>query len=218
MQQKSEKRLFIFDMDGTLIMNSTGPVEISKITKTEKYLKQLEEQFDNEIITTKDFSKALYNKWGILDKSVIKTAFDASKKIRNIKEVTSHISKSGNLSCLITMSPDVFADHFHEFGFDYIFATGYPKSKDKPYDKNKTLEPADKERLSRKVCEQNNIIFERSVAFGDSLSDKLLFEKLEETVCVNGHDSLKKISKHSYSGDDLMVPYKKVIYSLYRYV
>lgn len=206
--ERAGRRLFVFDMDGTLIMNSTGNVEISKVNGTEQFVEQLEERYNHGYLDTKDFSQSLYQKWGPLEPSVLQRAFRASKKIRNIRRVMSHISQTGGLSCIITMSQDVFANFFLDYGVDYVFATYYPNDPGEPYDRDKALEPADKLRIAKEICRANGIAFEATAAFGDSLSDEPLFERLEETVCVNGFGTLRSMSKYSYTGDDLWAAYR----------
>jgi len=43
----------------------------------------------------------------------------------------------------------------------------------------------------------------RSVAFGDSMSDYLLFQELEHTVAINGDPTLRGLARYHYEGADL---------------
>jgi phosphoserine phosphatase len=43
----------------------------------------------------------------------------------------------------------------------------------------------------------------RCIAFGDSMSDYLLFRELEHTVAVNGDATLRSLARYRYDGSDL---------------
>lgn len=60
------KKLFIFDMDGTLLINTTSNLELAKVTKTQKLLEDLELKYKNAdigfAITTQLFGVAVHSK------------------------------------------------------------------------------------------------------------------------------------------------------------
>ncbi len=200
-------RLFIFDMDGTLIPNTTASIEISRVTKTQEKLLALEEKFASGIIDTKEFAVAIYKLWGYLDDKIVKKAFENANKIKNIDKVIENISKLGNKSCIITMSPDFFADFFWDYGFDYIYASRFPKNHQESFDTSGILCPEDKRIIAIELCQKLGFQFEESVAFGDSMSDFYIFNELKYTVSVNGNNNLCRFSRYHYEGTDLMEAY-----------
>src|SRR5580698_10311196 len=196
-------RLFVFDMDGTLLIQTTACVEIAKATGTLHHLDRLEEQFARREIDAFCFAQQIGALWGSLDPQLIRTAFEATPKLNNIKTVTDLIRRAGGTSCLITMSPDFFAHLFYDYGFDFIGASQFPKSSEEEISREKILNPQDKVILVRKWCQQLSLEMEHCVAFGDSMSDYLLFQELEHTVSVNGDSTLKRLARYHYEGLDL---------------
>ena len=190
-------------MDGTLLPGTTSNLEIAKVTKTENELHGLEDLFSQGKINTKEFAQEIYKLWGMLDGEIIKRAFDSSFKLSNIKKVIKKLKMDSNICIIITMSPDFFANHFFSYGFDYIFASQFPKEKHESLDISKILEPRDKPQIVLDLCEKLNLTYKDSIAFGDSMSDYYLFKELEYTVSVNGDSKIQERSKFQYEGNDL---------------
>jgi len=196
-------RLFVFDMDGTLLIKTTACLEIAKATATLEHLHMLEKQFADGEIDAFGFAKQIGALWGMLDEQIVRTTFEATPKLERIREVTALIRSGGGTSCLITMSPDFYAHLFYDYGFDFIGAWAFPKSLDEDILPEKILNPKDKALLVRKWCIQLGLEMNRCVAFGDSMSDYLLFKELEHTVAVNGDPTLRTLARYQYDGSDL---------------
>lgn len=198
-----QKRLFIFDMDGTLIPTTTAAVEISKVTGHLHELEELEKQWNSERIDIQGFVAYLTDLWAEISEETIRQAFQASPKLKNIPEALSAIKDIGGISCLMTMSGDFFAHFFYDYGFDYIFASSFPIPKGRsshPY----ILKPEDKPVIAEQLCQIIDTDFNHTVAFGDSISDFPLFKRLQHTVAVNGNEKIKGLAKHIYDGEDLL--------------
>src|SRR5437667_6266657 len=99
------RRLYVFDMDGTLLPNTTACLEIAKATNSLSELHRLEEEWRVGVIDTKQFADSLHGMWGGLKPPTIRSVFAACPKLRNIKPVVEDIRNRSDLSCLITMSP-----------------------------------------------------------------------------------------------------------------
>lgn len=200
-----KKRLYIFDMDGTLLPHSTGLIELAKQLGTEETLHQLDQLFSEKKLSTTDFTYQVAELWGEINPQIGYQAFLAASKIADIKECLEHIKSEGSTSCLITMSQDVFALNFKDYGFDYIYSTSYP-----PNTKGtlSILTPEDKPKITKALCNKLGLLFEDSVALGDSLSDEPLFAELTETVAVNASMALQNISKYHYNGNSILEAYK----------
>jgi phosphoserine phosphatase len=196
-------RLFVFDMDGTLLIKTTACVEIAKATATLEQLHMLEKQFAEGEIDAFGFAKQIGALWGMLEQETVRKAFEATPKLEKIREVTALIRRGGGASCLITMSPDFYAHLFYDYGFDFIGASAFPKSLDEDILPEKILNPRDKALLVRKWCAELGLEMNRCVAFGDSISDYLLFKELEHTVAVNGDATLRTLARYRYDGSDL---------------
>jgi phosphoserine phosphatase len=196
-------KLFVFDMDGTLLPRTTASLEIAKTTGTVKELQHLEKRFAAQELDTKMFAAEIHKLWGVLDHNVIRSAFEGATKMQRIDTVISVLAERGHKSCVITMSPNFFAELFLERGFDYVFASQFPKAKDEVLDPERILTPEDKVHLTTKVCNELGIDIVDVVAFGDSMSDYPLFRTLVHTVSVNGTPELERLAKYKYRGNDL---------------
>jgi phosphoserine phosphatase len=196
-------RLFIFDMDGTLLIGTTACIEIAKAAGTLDRLHMLERQFADGKIDAFCFAQQIGALWGVIDEKLVRAAFDATPKLDNIKAVTALIRRGGGTSGLITMSPDFYAHLFYDYGFDFIGASQFPRSLEEEILPEKILNPKDKAQIVRKWCSQLGLEMSKCVAFGDSMSDYLLFKELEHTVSVNGDPTLKALARYRYEGLDL---------------
>jgi phosphoserine phosphatase len=196
-------KLFVFDMDGTLLPGTTASLEIAKSTDTVEELQLLERRFAARELDTKMFAAEIHKLWGVLDNKVIRSAFEGATKMQRIDTVISVLAEQGHKSCVITMSPHFFAELFLEQGFDYVFASQFPRVKGEVLDLEGILTPEDKVHLTTKVCNELGIDIVDVVAFGDSMSDYPLFQTLVHTVSVNGTPELDRLAKYKYRGNDL---------------
>lgn len=188
------KRLYIFDMDGTLIPGSTASLEIAKVTDTTHLLAEMEEALSNQAMTGLDFAQRIHELWGTPDAEIVKKAFQQCPKLRNIEKTLSHIKESGHVSCMMTLSPDYFAHRFFSYGFDYIFASTLP---------DKVLNGQKKVSLAKELCVELDISFSQSAVFGDSSTDVPLMQELPQSVAVNGKGQIHEHCAHAYAGEDL---------------
>lgn len=196
-------RLFIFDMDGTLLVKTTASIEIAKVTGTIDQLHLLERNFATGVIDAVRFAQEISAFWGILEKSVVRQAFETTPKLENIEDVTALIRRGGGKSCLITMSPDFYAHHFYDYGFDFIEASRFPTRIGDKVEPEKILSPKDKAVIARRLCLQLGFEVKDCVAFGDSMSDYVLFQELEHTVSINGDPQIRALARYRYDGLDL---------------
>ena len=196
-------RLFVFDMDGTLLIRTTACMEIAKVSGTLDQLHILEQQFAAGEIDAFCFAQNIGSLWGMVDDQVVRAAFEATPKLANIKAVTDLIRRGGGKSCLITMSPDFYANLFYEYGFDFIGASQFPRSSHEEVKRENILNPKDKATLVQNWCTRLGFELNQCVAFGDSMSDYLLFQELEHTVSINGDATLRDLARHHYEGSDL---------------
>jgi phosphoserine phosphatase len=209
-------RLFVFDMDGTLLMGTTACIEIAKVSGTLAELDSLELKFASGEIDAFCFAQNIGALWGMVDAQVVRSAFDATPKLANIKAVTSLIRQGGGKSCLITMSPDFYADLFYEYGFDFIGASRFPRSPNENVKREHVLNPADKATIVRRWCSQLGFDLNQCVAFGDSMSDYLLFKALRHTVSINGDSTLRDLARYHYEGSDLHEAFSQVCAAIRR--
>jgi phosphoserine phosphatase len=108
------------------------------------------------------------------------------------------------------MSPEYFARKFRELGVDLVFGSVFPADAAAPVDDALILGPHEKLKVAREVCAERDLDFDSTVAFGDSSSDRPLFEVITHSVSVNGDTGTEACARYQYRGDDLWRAYAMV--------
>jgi phosphoserine phosphatase len=195
-------------MDGTLLHGTTAPVLLAAALGQPEALAALEERFSAGAATTVQFARALHEMWGIVEPEVARRAFEAAPLLANVREVLADIRSRDERSCLITMSPDYFAEQFLDFGFDAVFASRFPRSADASLDESAILSPEDKPRLAERFCAEHGLALADAIAYGDSMSDVFLFDEVGVRVSVNGDHHIAERSDIAVEGTDLLLAYR----------
>ena len=200
--------LHVFDMDGTLLRGTTASVQIARHLGCEADLADLEKQFAVGQVDTRGFAAAVHALWRNLTGDAVTEVFAACPWLAGISDVCADIRKRGERSVVITMSPDFFAWHLLELGFDEVVASRFP-----PLPFAESLDPAgiltpdDKVRIVDELRARDGVTQSQCVAYGDSMSDAPLFRHLTKTVAVNADHHLADLAAVSYRGDDLPAAY-----------
>lgn len=195
-------------MDGTLLPRTSAPVLVAAALGHDDALVELEQRFASGSATAADFARALHEMWGVVAPDVAYRAFSTAPLLENIREVLQDIRRRGEVACLITMSPDYFAEHFLEFGFDAVFASRFPRSTEAALDEAAILNPRDKPRLAARFCAEHGVQLQDAVAYGDSMTDVFLFREVGFGVLVNGDHHLAELAHIAVEGSDLMLAYR----------
>ena len=201
------RRAHIFDMDGTLLHGTSGPLLLAETLGEVEALHDLERRFADGSATAVDFARELHRMWGVVAPEVAAEAFAAAPLLANVREVLADIRARDERACLITMSPAYFADQFLDFGFDAVFASRFPASADLPVDESLILNPRDKPILAGRFCAEHGLALEDAIAYGDSMSDVFLFDAVGIRVSVNGDHHLAERSDIAVTGQDLLPAY-----------
>ncbi|MBW8487726.1 HAD family hydrolase [Actinomadura parmotrematis] len=201
--------LHVFDMDGTLLTGTTANLQIAHQTGTLHELTALEADFAAGLIDTVGFSTRIHRLWGDLTPDHVAAAYRAGTWLTGIAEVCADIRARGEHSAVITMSPDFFARHLLDLGFDDVLASRFPPP---PFttalDTAGILTPADKVRLTDALAARHGLPGDRCIAYGDSMSDAPLFRHLPHTVAVNADHHLADLASLHYTGTDLTAAYR----------
>ena len=201
-------RAHVFDMDGTLLHGTTAPILLAAALDAGDALAELEERFATGAASTVEFARALHELWGVVTPETAEQAFAAAPVLGGLRDVLADIHDRGERACLITMSPDYFAEQFLAFGFDAIFASRFPRSTGVPLDESAILTPEDKPVLAARFCAEHGLALADAIAYGDSMSDVFLFEAVGVRVSVNGDHHLAERSDVAVEGTDLLVAYR----------
>ncbi len=200
--------LHVFDMDGTLLKGTSASLQIASYLGCAEELTGMEARFAAGEIDTRGFAVVIHRLWEKLTGAAVAEVFGASPWLAGIPEVCADIRKRGERSVVITMSPDFFARHLLELGFDDVMASRFPSLPFRePLDPGGILAPADKVRIVTELCNRHALPDSRCVAYGDSMSDAPLFRRLTKTVAVNADHHLAELAAVSYVGDDLAGAY-----------
>ncbi|MGW4049711.1 HAD family hydrolase [Streptomyces sp. NPDC004779] len=200
--------LHVFDMDGTLLRDSSAGLEIAARLGCLDELRALEAEFAAGVIDTRGFAAALYGLWGELTPEVVTEAFDGAPWIGGLAEVLADIRSRGDLALVVTLSPDFFAGRLRGLGVDDVVASGFPPP---PFrtapDPAGILVPEDKVTAVDRFRTAAGLDRDSCVAYGDSGSDVPLFSALRHTVAVNASPGLRALARAAYDGDDLGAAY-----------
>jgi phosphoserine phosphatase len=200
-------RAHVFDMDGTLLRQTSANLLVAAALGRDESLLELEERFATGTATAVEVARALYEMWGVIPLEVAQRAFADAPLLANIREVVADIHARDERACLITMSPDYFAEQFLAFGFDSVFASRFPRQPGIPLDESAILNPDDKPRLAARFCAEHGLDMRDAVAYGDSMSDVFLFREVGFRVSVNGDHHLAELADTAIVGTDLMPAY-----------
>jgi len=200
--------LHVFDMDGTLLLNTTASLEIARHLECLSDLTRLEARFASGELDTRGFAREVCRMWEALTPALVEEVFHGSPWIGGLREVTADIRRRGERSVVITMSPDFYAEHLTMFGVDEVVSSRFPPM---PFhtdpDPDGILTPADKVTVTERILHREGLDRSRCVAYGDSGSDLLLFAALRCTVAVNASEQLRAMASLCYDGDDLREVY-----------
>jgi phosphoserine phosphatase len=198
----------VFDMDGTLLRGTAAPVLLASALGRAEALTALEARFAAGAVTPVEFARELHAMWGVVSPAVARQAFAAAPLLANIREVLSDIRRRDERACLITLSPDYFAELFLDYGFDAVFASRFPRDAATPLDDAGILHPRDKPHLAARFCAEHGLAMEQAIAYGDSMSDVFLFDAVGVRVSVNGDHHLAERADITVEGADLLPAYR----------
>jgi len=144
--------------------------------------------------------------WSEVTLEHVAQAFAGCPKLSNIGSTLELVREYGWRSCLITMSPTFFALECLAWGFDFVYGSEFQKPA-RPFAVGAPVNilcPEGKVRIAETVCSENGTQICHSIAFGDSVSDTFLFDRVAYSVAVNGTVTLRARADLCYEGKDLL--------------
>ena len=203
------RRIYFFDMDGTILPNTTGLLETARYFNTENELLKLENDFRLNLINTTQFTQTIASLWGSISETISKKIFSKAKKLKGLTACIKAIRKDKDYSCIITLSQDFFAKHFKGLGVDYVYSTPYPPNHNNT-ENLKCLTAEDKSILALELCEKLKVKPEDCVAFGDSSGDLPIFKTVGYAMAVNPAKELSQYTALTYKGNSILEAYKRI--------
>ncbi|MEV7727142.1 HAD family phosphatase [Streptomyces sp. NPDC087917] len=196
--------LHLFDLDGTLMYGSAAPVEISRQLGVGVEIAELERAFAACEIGPQAFSLAMRELWADLTTAQVRAAFDGAPWLAGIREVWQEIRDRGDYCAVISLSPSFFVELLMEWGAHAAHGSIFPEVPfTRPVDIAGILTPEGKVGIADQLCARFGVGLGDCVAYGDSLTDAVLFEAVATSVAVNARPYLVERATHVYEGRDL---------------
>ncbi|MFF4318544.1 HAD family hydrolase [Streptomyces sp. NPDC001568] len=203
--------LHLFDLDGTLMFGSAAPVEISRQLGVGVEIAELERSFAARKITPHQFSEAVRELWAELTPAHVRAAFDGSPWLAGIRDVWQEIRERGDYCAVISLSPSFFVELLLEWGAHAAHGSVFPEVPfTRPVDLAGILTPEGKVGIADQLCARFGVSRVDCVAYGDSLTDAVLFEAVPRSVAVNARPYLAERATYVYEGRDLREAYQLV--------
>ncbi|QLE73032.1 hydrolase [Streptomyces rectiverticillatus] len=204
-------RLHLFDMDGTLMHGSAAAIEISRQLGVEREIAELERAFAARELEPPRFAELACALWRELTEEQVAAAFDGAPWLAGIRDVWAEIRARGERCAVISLSPGFFVERLLTWGADAAHGSRWPTVPFRdPVDPAGILDAGAKVRIADGLCAEFGLTRADCVAYGDSMSDALLFSAVPVSVAVNADHHVRDIAVHSYAGRDLREAYELV--------
>ncbi|MET8284948.1 HAD-IB family phosphatase [Streptomyces sp. NPDC005132] len=204
-------RLHLFDLDGTLLYGSSAPLEISRQIGLEAETIVIEQAISAGRIGPPEYATQVYALWAQLTDAHVAAAFEQAPWLSGIEDVWAEIRDNGDYCAVISLSPSFFVERLTRWGAHAAYGSRFPALPfAEPVDLAGILSAAAKVQIANRLCEEFGVERADCVAYGDSLSDKDLFETVPVSVAINADRYLAGIATHSYMGRSLWEAYELV--------
>ncbi|MFI7352795.1 HAD family hydrolase [Streptomyces avidinii] len=203
--------LHLFDLDGTLMYGSAAPVEISRQLGLSAEIAELERAFGAQKMGPHQFSVAAHALWAELTPAHVRAAFDGAPWLTGIQDVWQEIRDRGDYCAVISLSPSFFVELLLEWGAHAAHGSVFPEVPfTRPVEESGILTPEGKVRVADRLCAEFGVSRSDCVAYGDSVTDAMLFDVVPVSVAVNARPFLAERATHVYEGRDLREAYQLV--------
>jgi Haloacid Dehalogenase superfamily, subfamily IB, phosphoserine phosphatase-like len=197
--------LHVFDMDGTLLRGAAS-VEIARHLGTYEEADRIEQAWLRGEITDAGFWERMLPLWAGMTEADIDAAFAAAAWIDGVREVFSDIRRRGEHIAVISQSPHFFVRRLEGWGAHRTYGTDVVPHE--PQREVRMLTRQHKVDITMTLIEELGITEKECVAYGDSTSDTLLFERLPYSVGVNCSPLLRETATVCFDGDDIRGAYE----------
>jgi phosphoserine phosphatase len=202
--RRAVTRLHVFDMDGTLLRGA-ATVELSRYLGSYDAANAVEQAWLRKEISDVDFWDSVLPLWADATEAELDEAFAAAAWIGGVREVFADIAARGEHSAVISQSPHFFVRRLEGWGAHHTFGAGVVPGGRSGDDLLLTVRH--KVDITLRLLDELGVAESDCVAYGDSTSDVLLFDRLWHTVGVNPAPVLRDRCAVVYEGPDLREAY-----------
>lgn len=205
-------RLHLFDMDGTLLHNSSASRELARQLGLVEEFRQLDEDFVAGLVDSAGYARRALALWRGLTRQQVAAAFEGAPWLEGIREVWAEIRGRGEFCAVISLSPDFFVRRLAAWGAHAAYGSRFPELPftTAEFDASGVLTAESKVLIADRLCADYGVTRDDCVAYGDSQSDVALFGAVPVSVAVNGDRTVSALASFSYTGRDLRDAYALV--------
>ncbi|MFI6941593.1 HAD family hydrolase [Streptomyces sp. NPDC050418] len=197
-------RLHLFDLDGTLLMGTAAPIEISLQLGLGDEIAVIEQEFVNGRLRPAEYAQRVRELWADLTPADVTAAFEGAPWMSGIREAWAQIRARGEYVAVVSLSPSFFVERLLGWGAHAAHGSVFPSVPfTAPVDPTGVLDAAGKLRIADSLCAAFGLTRSDCVAYGDSLTDAELFAAIGESVAVNADHLLAERARYTYTGHDL---------------
>ncbi len=181
------KRIILFDLDGTLTYGVSTTRYIFRWMGAEDYFRKLEEDWLREQTDHLTLAKKVTHRmkgWKLND---IHRALSQIPKMKGIRETVGALKKQGHIVALSTLGYELSACYFQNlYGFDEVRGTILEIKNGRITGRGmKIFEEHEKPLFLKQLAVRHHVPLKRTVALGDSRSDREVFKVAGRKIAVN---------------------------------
>lgn len=191
--QQSSCQLVSFDLDGTLVRNTSTTLYYADLLGVSAQVQALEEEFSHQRINSTQFMQRISSIFHRLTVDFIRRHVDGMPFIRHIAETVAHLKQQGITTLIVTTANQQFAQAVADkFGFDQAYGTQFEIHTDGRIGSGiKVCSSDDKITHVRNAARRLSIGMQSVVAVGDSLTDIPLFSTVGRSIALNPDEHLR---------------------------
>jgi phosphoserine phosphatase len=185
-----------FDLDGTLLPETTTVLHLSRWNGTEAVFAELERRYATGEISNVEVAEADAKNWAGVSVADAHEALSDAALIDGVAETVATLSDAGIDSYITTLTWRFASEYFAE-RFGFAGAIGCELDVDEKGILGtdvRPIEAIDKVEFAKKLCAERGIGPERLVAVGDSQSDLPLFDFVGLAIALNATPDARAIA------------------------
>ncbi len=197
-------RLHLFDLDGTLLIGSAAPVEISLQLGLGAEIAEVERDFIAGHIGPVEYATAVRELWAELTVADVTAAFEGAPWMAGIQEAWAGIRARGEYVAVVSLSPSFFVERLLGWGAHAAHGSVFPEVPfTAPINPEGILDAGGKVKIADALCASFGLTRADCIAYGDSFSDAEMFAAVPVSVAVNADHHVARLATHTYTGRDL---------------